>query len=64
MRAVAALSQSLGIRLNAEGIEKQEQIAFLRLLGCDEGQGYLFSAPVPARHIIAKLSETTMRRPA
>jgi diguanylate cyclase (GGDEF)-like protein len=64
VRAVAALAQSLGIRLNAEGIEKQEQIAFLRLLGCDEGQGYLYSAPVPARNIIAKLTATSQRRPA
>ncbi len=64
VRAVSALSQSLGVRLNAEGIEKPEQVSFLRLLGCDEGQGYLYSAPVPARQIIAKLNASNTRRMA
>ncbi len=46
--AVGALARSLDIRLNAEGIETREQVALLRLLGCQEGQGYLFGKPEPA----------------
>ncbi len=45
--AVAALARSLDIRLNAEGIETRDQLDRLRLLGCAEGQGYLFGKPEP-----------------
>ncbi len=45
VRAVAALSSNLGIRLNAEGIENIEQANSLRLLGVAEGQGYLYGRP-------------------
>ncbi len=46
-RAVTALGHSLGISVLAEGIEADAQAAFLRELGCDYGQGYLFSRPLP-----------------
>ena len=42
VRAVSALAKDLGIRLNAEGVETQEQEVFLRLLSVDEGQGFLY----------------------
>jgi EAL domain-containing protein (putative c-di-GMP-specific phosphodiesterase class I) len=42
------LSHRLGHKVIAEGIENAEQMAFLRKLGCEEGQGYLFGEPVPA----------------
>ncbi len=45
--AVIAMGQTLGMRVTAEGVETQEQLALLRHLGCHEAQGYLFSAPVP-----------------
>jgi EAL domain-containing protein (putative c-di-GMP-specific phosphodiesterase class I) len=64
VRAVGALTQSLGIRLNAEGIEQADQVAFLRLIGCEEGQGYLFGAPMPARDILAKLAPDAVKLPA
>jgi diguanylate cyclase (GGDEF)-like protein/PAS domain S-box-containing protein len=46
--AIASMAQRLGHRVIAEGVETEEQLAFLRSLGCQEMQGFLFSAPVPA----------------
>ncbi len=54
VRAIAGLAKSLGKRLVAEGVEQPGQIAFLRETGCDEGQGYLLSRPVPA-DVLAEL---------
>jgi diguanylate cyclase (GGDEF)-like protein/PAS domain S-box-containing protein len=59
IRAVIGMGQSLNQRVVAEGVETQEQLAFLQLLGCDEGQGYYFCHPVPAQEI-ASLLETAL----
>ena len=48
VRAVINLSATLGLRVIAEGIETGAHLARLRELGCDYGQGYLFSKPVDA----------------
>ena len=48
VEAVVALAHGLGIGVVAEGIETQRQAERLLELGCDRGQGYLFSRPVPA----------------
>ncbi len=42
------LAHALKLKVVAEGVETQEQSRLLRLLGCDEMQGFLFSKPVPA----------------
>ncbi len=47
VEAVIALGRGLGIAVVAEGIETPEQLGALRTLGCDIGQGFLFSRPVP-----------------
>lgn len=44
---VLELSRRLGMRTVAEGVETEEQAAFLRRSGCDMIQGYLFSRPIP-----------------
>ncbi len=48
IRAVVTLAQSLGIVVTAEGVETVEQLAQLRALGCEQGQGYYFARPVAA----------------
>ena len=51
IRAIIGLATSLGMRIIAEGVETPEQLRCLRLEGCDEVQGYLFSPPRPAAEI-------------
>lgn len=46
--SIVALSNLLELGVIAEGIETADQLQWLKKLGCQEGQGYLFSAPVPA----------------
>jgi EAL domain-containing protein (putative c-di-GMP-specific phosphodiesterase class I) len=56
VRAVTGLGKSLGISTTAEGVETSEQLALLRLEGCTEVQGYLFSPPRPAEDVESMLS--------
>ncbi|TAK62869.1 EAL domain-containing protein [Methylobacter sp.] len=46
--AIIVMAHKLGIKVIAEGIETREQCDLLIAAGCDYGQGYLFSRPVPA----------------
>ncbi|HEY9847307.1 MAG TPA: bifunctional diguanylate cyclase/phosphodiesterase, partial [Candidatus Caenarcaniphilales bacterium] len=46
VRAIITLAHNLGIEVTAEGVETVEQLKQLRQLGCEYGQGYLFSEPV------------------
>jgi len=48
VKAVVVIAKSLGLKVVAEGVETQAQLAFLSKLECDEYQGYYFSEPVPA----------------
>ena len=49
--AIISLAHSLNLRVIAEGVETNEQAKLLRLLKCDEIQGFLFSPGVPAEQI-------------
>jgi diguanylate cyclase (GGDEF)-like protein/PAS domain S-box-containing protein len=48
VRATIAFARSLGISVIAEGIETPEQLTYVRALGCDLGQGYYLSRPLPS----------------
>ncbi len=49
---IIALAHSLRIEVVGEGVETEEQVAFLCEHGCDELQGYYFSKPVPAEDFV------------
>jgi diguanylate cyclase (GGDEF)-like protein/PAS domain S-box-containing protein len=48
VRAVVTLARSLKLKVVAEGVENEAQLKQLRDVGCQFGQGYLFSGPIPA----------------
>ncbi len=48
VQAVATIGRNLTMRVNAEGIETEEQLSLLRAMGCDEVQGFLLGRPCPA----------------
>jgi diguanylate cyclase (GGDEF)-like protein len=56
VRAIVALGHGLNMRIVAEGVETGTQLALLRELGCDEGQGYLFARPLDAAAVPALLT--------
>ncbi|MBY0241803.1 MAG: EAL domain-containing protein [Burkholderiaceae bacterium] len=56
-RAIVTMAQQLRQEIVAEGVETAEQMSFLRELGCDQLQGYLFSPPVPADDFAQMLRE-------
>ena len=56
---IIAMARNMKLHVLAEGVETEEQLAFLQLHGCDAFQGYLFSPPVPAIEFQKFLTGTT-----
>ena len=59
---IITLARTMNLKVIAEGVETEEQSKFLRLLKCDEMQGYLFSKPVPAEQVPALLARGGEKR--
>lgn len=57
--AIITLASSMGFQTIAEGVETAGQLAFLRLQGCDQVQGYYFSKPLPVQQFEAFIRERT-----
>jgi diguanylate cyclase (GGDEF)-like protein len=55
--SILLMGRSLKLRVVAEGVETRSQLAFLRVLECDEAQGYLFSRPLPSKEAGALLAK-------
>ena len=55
-RAIIAMGHSLGLHVVAEGVERRDQLDFLRAEGCDEYQGYFFAKPMPEAEVTALLT--------
>ena len=57
VQTIISLAHSLRLKVVAEGVEEEGQAKMLRLLRCDEMQGYLFSRPLPFDQLAALLAE-------
>ena len=61
-QAIVSLARSLQLEVIAEGIEQESQLDVLVRIGCELGQGYLVSPPVPADGLLAFASRTAAQR--
>ncbi|MDH4612012.1 PAS domain S-box protein [Pseudomonas sp. BN102] len=61
IRAIVAMARSLGLEMIAEGVERDEQLAFLEQQGCHLYQGYLYSKPLPLAEFRALLAHSRQR---
>lgn len=57
VKAILGMAKGLSMRTVAEGIETEEQLAFLREVGCSQGQGFWFARPMPLPELINWLQE-------
>ena len=55
VKAIIAMAGALQMKVVTEGVETKAQLDFLRQHGCEQYQGYVFSNPLPAAEIVAKL---------
>ena len=56
-RTIISLGHTLDMQVVAEGIEKRDQLEFLKREGCDEGQGFYISKPLPRTEFEALICE-------
>ena len=60
--AVISMGRSLNLKVIGEGVETEEQMQFLKIQGCDEMQGFLFSPPVTAAGIVQLLNDNKIKK--
>ncbi len=56
VKTIIDLAQNFGLQVIAEGVETEQQLAFLHAQGCGEFQGFLFSKPIPAADFLGLCS--------
>ena len=63
VRAIVSLAHSLRLKVVAEGVESPEQLEFLKMLGCDQYQGYHFSPALPPAKFAALVRSRSSAEP-
>ena len=58
IKATVTMAHALNLNVVAEGVETDEQLTFLKFLGCDNAQGYLMSKPLPEKELIGLLGQS------
>ena len=61
VNTIISMGKNLGFNVVAEGIESEEQVSYLKSVGCHEGQGYYWSVPIGAEEIIKMYQEGNSR---
>ena len=57
LRSIVALSHELGKKVVAEGVETEDDVAFLRSVGCEYGQGFYYGEPKTEREAQAPVKD-------
>jgi len=58
IKATVTMAHALNLSVVAEGVETDEQLTFLKFLGCDNAQGYLLSKPLPEKELFGLLGQS------
>lgn len=61
INAIVAMAHKLNLKVIAEGVEHEEELAYLQSLNCDYIQGYYYSRPVPGAQISRQFLETSLK---
>jgi EAL domain-containing protein (putative c-di-GMP-specific phosphodiesterase class I) len=61
VQGIVTMAHDLGLAVTAEGIETEEQLTFLRELGCDRGQGFHLARPLSSEVVDALISDRRLR---
>jgi EAL domain-containing protein (putative c-di-GMP-specific phosphodiesterase class I) len=64
VRSTIDLGHNMGLRVVAEGIESEAALELLARMGCNQGQGYFISRPMPADQFLAWLANWTPQQPS
>jgi len=56
VQAIVTMAHTLGMKTIAEGVKLEDQFIFLKEIGCEIAQGYLFSKPIPAKEMVKLLT--------
>jgi EAL domain-containing protein (putative c-di-GMP-specific phosphodiesterase class I) len=62
LKGIIALGHGLGMTVVAEGVEQPDDLVLLRLLGCDQVQGYIFARPQPEAEALAYAGLSELRK--
>ena len=60
--AIITLAHNLRLEVMAEGVETEDQLRFLHLLRCDEGQGYLFGMATTPEILFSRASDVALNQ--
>jgi len=58
VRAIIGMAEGIGMVATVEGVETEEQFAYLKAEGCAEVQGFLISRPIPANEVLTVLAQS------